>query len=369
MLVDRGTFLRRIDWLFILVIFIIQVFGLINLWSTVHDVNASFFEFERKFVAQVVWILIGWVIFILATVINYSFFLKFSYLIYSLNLLLLFLVFFVGESNYGAKRWIDLGFFKLQPSEPMKYALVLVLARVLSKYSEEVQLKTLAKPLALTILPFILTVRQPDLGTAMVFMGILAVMLLFIGISKKLLLSLVLLCMVIMPVAWKFGLKQYQKERVMTFVNPSKDPQGSGYNSNQSKIAVGSGGISGKGFHKGTQSQLEFLPERHTDFVFSVLSEEHGLLGSAFLLSLFVLLISMGIRIASVAPDKSGAIMAIGCAMTIFIHMSINIAMVIGLLPIVGIPLPLLSYGGSNLVPTMLALGFISSISARKNLF
>lgn len=369
MLVDRGTFLKRVDWSFVLVILVLQVFGLINLWSTVHDVDTSFFEFERKFVAQIIWISIGWVVFMFATVINYSYFLKFSYLIYFLNLVLLLLVFFVGESNYGAKRWIDLGFFKLQPSEPMKYALVLVLTRVLSKYSDGIELRTLFKPLILTMLPFILTVRQPDLGTAMVFLGILAVMLLFVGISKKLLLSLTLLCMVIVPVAWKFGLKQYQKERVMTFVNPSKDPQGSGYNSNQSKIAVGSGGIYGKGFQKGTQSQLEFLPERHTDFVFSVLSEERGFLGSAFLLSLFVLLIGMGVRIASMAADRSGAIMAIGCAMTIFIHMSINIAMVIGLLPIVGIPLPLLSYGGSNLVPTMLALGFISSISARKNLF
>ena len=369
MLVDRGTFLKRVDWSLILVIFIIQVLGLINLWSTIHNVDTPLFEFEQKFVAQIIWVSIGWVVFILATVINYNYFLKFSFLIYFINLLLLLLVFFVGESSYGAKRWIDLGFFKLQPSEPMKYALVLVLAKVLSKFSDEVQLKNLTKPLILTVLPFILTVRQPDLGTAMVFVGILAVMLLFIGISKKLLLSGLLLCMVIVPVAWKFGLKQYQKERVMTFVNPSKDPQGTGYNSNQSKIAVGSGGIYGKGFHKGTQSQLEFLPERHTDFVFSVLSEEHGFIGSMFVISLFVILIGMGIKIASLATDKSGAIMAVGCSMTIFIHMSINIAMVIGLLPIVGIPLPLLSYGGSNLVPTMLALGFISSISARKNLF
>ena len=367
--IDKSTFLKRVNWKFVLVIVILQILGLANLWSALHEVDTSFFQFERKFILQLTWVLLGWIAFMLVTLIDYRHFLKFGFLIYFINLVLLILVLYMGETAYGAKRWLDLGFFKLQPSEPMKYALVLVLAKVFSKYTEKINAKQLTKPIILTVIPFVLTVKQPDLGTGMVFIGILAVMLLFVGVSRRILVFAVLLCVMALPVTWKFGLKQYQKERIMTFVNPSRDPMGAGYNSNQSKIAVGSGGLYGKGFHKGTQSQLEFIPERHTDFVFSVLSEEHGFIGSVIILSLFIILLNQGISIASLAADKISATMVVGCIMTIFIHMSINIAMVIGLLPIVGIPLPLLSYGGSNLLPTMFALGLISSVSSKKLLF
>ena len=243
---------------------------------------------------------------------------------------------------------MNLGLLNIQPSEPMKLALILILAKVLSKYSSKIDLKKLIIPGLITILPFAFTVKQPDLGTAMVFLLILASLLLIVGVERKILVSSLLVGVVALPIAWNFGLEKYQKERVLTFLNPSRDPMGAGYNSNQSKVAIGSGQLYGKGFHKGTQSQLAFLPERHTDFIFSVLSEEHGFVGSVITIALFVILLMIGLKIASQAKDKQSAIMVSGCVIMIFIHVAINIGMVLGLLPIVGIPLPLLSYGGST---------------------
>ena len=357
------------NWKLILVIFLLQIIGVLNLWSSLHEVDTSGFQLNQKFASQLIWVLIGWVIFFLASLINYKHLIKYSYIIYFLNVLLLILVLFVGESKYGAKRWIDFSMFMVQPSEPMKLSLVFVLTNLLVKLTGNLDIKKLLKPMVLIGIPFLLTVRQPDLGTSMVYVFILIGLLFFVGIQKRLLSFLILLCVVFAPLSWKFGLKDYQKVRVMTFVNPSKDPMGAGYNSNQSKIAVGSGGIYGKGFQKGTQSQLQFLPERHTDFVFSVLSEEHGFVGSVVTILLFLILLVQGIKISFLAPDGAGSIMGIGCVMIVFIHMAINIAMVIGLIPIVGMPLPLLSYGGSNLIPTMMTLGILANISARSKLF
>ncbi|MCC6276874.1 MAG: rod shape-determining protein RodA, partial [Oligoflexia bacterium] len=172
-----------------------------------------------------------------------------------------------------------------------------------------------------------------------------------------------------LPIAWNFGLKEYQKNRVLTFLDPNRDPRGAGYNSIQSKIAVGSGKLIGKGFRKGTQSQLEFLPERHTDFIFSVLSEEHGFVGSITTLGLFTLLFIVGIRIASQAKDKFGSLIVIGVMSILFWHMFVNMGMTTGILPIVGIPLPLVSYGGSSLLTTMVGMGLVSSVGLRRFLF
>lgn len=194
-------------------------------------------------------------------------------------------------------------------------------------------------------------------------------MLLFVRIERRILLTATIAVALALPAAWMFGLKEYQKNRVKTFIDPAQDPQGKGYNSIQSKIAVGSGKVFGKGFRQGTQSQLEFLPERHTDFIFSVLSEEHGFFGSIGTVSLFIYLFYLGIRIASQAKDKAGTLMTVGILSILFWHMFINIGMVIGILPIVGIPLPLISYGGSSMLTTMAGLGFVSSVSYRKYLF
>jgi rod shape determining protein RodA len=253
----------------------------------------------------------------------------------------------------------------------MKLAIVLVLARSLAEKSpvNGLGVKELILPIFLTLIPFGLTVSQPDLGTAMMIVSVAGSMLLFVGIRKPLLISLVIVGILIVPLAWNFGLKEYQKNRILTFIDPNRDPQGTGYNSIQSKIAVGSGKFFGKGFRNGTQSQLDFLPERHTDFIFSVLSEEHGFVGSFTVFTLFIILILIGVKIATQARDKYGALLVVGCLSIIFWHMFVNIGMVMGMLPIVGIPLPIMSYGGSGIITTFTCLGIISSVSTRRYIF
>ncbi len=367
--VEKKSLLHKIDWRLVTVILFLNVVGLLNLYSATHGVHTI--GLSRNFLFQITCLLGGWTVFTIITLINYKHLIRFSYIFYILNLIALILVPFIGRSTYGAKRWIDLGFFSFQPSETMKVALILILSHLLihHRYIQLLRLKDLAIPFLVTIIPFILTLRQPDLGTAMIFLAITLSMILFIGIQRPIFIACIFMGIIAIPLAWNFALKDYQKGRILTFLDPSRDPQGSGYNSNQSKISIGSGQILGKGFRQGTQSQLRFLPERHTDFIFSVLSEEHGFLGSMATVGLFSLLLLIGISIASTAADKTGALLSMGCVAVLFWHIFVNIGMVTGLLPIVGIPLPLLSYGGSNLLLTMFTLGLISSVAVNKNLF
>ena len=253
----------------------------------------------------------------------------------------------------------------------MKIAIILVIAKLLSKKSKPqgLDFSDLILPAILSLTPFILIAKQPDLGTALMLLAITFTLLLFVRLKKSIIVSGVIVALFTGWVGWNFALKEYQKSRVMTFLQPGSDPHGAGYNSIQSKIAVGSGQLLGKGFRKGTQSQLEFLPERHTDFIFSVLSEEFGFLGSLLTLILFAVLYWRGITFASHARDKFGVLIAVGGLSYIFWHMLVNIGMVIGLMPIVGVPLPLMSYGGSSMLATMTSLGLVSSVAYRKNLF
>ncbi len=364
----QNNILKKIDWNLTLLIIMLLIIGLVNLYSASH----SSAGINKIFFLQLGWIGVGLLAYFILTFIDYNFIKRFSVWIFGINLIALGLVPIIGKTFYGAKRWLDLGFFRYQPSETMKLALILLLANILSKNTEiskGLSSKKLLLPIILTLIPFGLTVKQPDLGTALLYGGICASLLLFMKVQKKILLLAAISGLIAVPVAWEFGLKEYQKNRVLTFLSPGRDPRGAGYNSIQSKIAIGSGQFLGKGYQQGTQSQLEFLPERHTDFVFSVLSEERGFLGAMIVLALFLMLFSTTIRIASEAKDLFGSLLIIGCTSFIFLHVFINIGMVIGILPIVGIPLPLLSYGGSSLVATMVALGLISSVSFRKDLF
>lgn len=365
---DRSR-LKKFDFNFALVILALNVIGLINLYSATHGANTE--GVSRLFSSQIFWLSGGWLVYFICTIIDYRFFVRIAYFIYGLNLIFLVAVKFFGKTALGAQRWLDLGFFYFQPSETMKVALVLVLTPILSRYSaiKGLGLKELVLPLLILSVPFVLTLKQPDLGTAMSLAAIAAGMILFMGVKRRILITAVLALLFVSPIVWNYGLKEYQKERIHTFIDPSRDPRGSGYNSIQSKIAVGSGKLLGKGFRKGTQSQLQFLPERHTDFIFSVLSEEHGFIGSMTTLGLFCTLLILGIRIASQARDKTGALITVGILTTLFWHMSVNVGMVIGLLPIVGIPLPLVSYGGSSMLTTLFGLGLVSSVSFRKFLF
>jgi rod shape determining protein RodA len=367
--VERKTIFKRIDWNLVIVVLVLNFVGLINLYSATHGPHSL--NMEPLFVSQIIWLLIGWTVFFALTFIDYQFIGRLAFLGYTVNIAALVFVSVFGMVALGARRWIDFGFFKYQPSETIKLVLILVLARLFATRAshEPMGLRLLFFPVLLIAIPFVLVFRQPDLGTSMMIAAITGTILLFLRIKKWILVLAAIGGITAAPVAWKFFLKDYQKDRVLNFITPSKDPRGSGYNSIQSKIAVGSGKFIGKGFRKGTQSQLEFLPERHTDFIYSVLSEEHGFLGSMLTLTLFIVLFLIMIRTASSARDRMGAYLSVGVFAYIFWHMFINIGMVIGLLPIVGVPLPLLSYGGSGTLTTMAGLGLVSSVAYRRYIF
>lgn len=368
--VEERTIFKRIDWNFVLVILALNLVGLINLYSATHGPHDE--DMNSLFVNQLVWLGAGWSCFFIATFLDYSFISKIAYPLYFLNFGAILYVTFYGKIALGAQRWIDFGFFHYQPSETMKLCLIMVMAKILTNRDSSgrgMGLSQLAWPLVIMGVPFVLVVKQPDLGTALMLSAIGGTLILFCKIRKVILGVIILAGLIAIPVAWKYALHDYQKARVENFISPTNDPRGTGYNSIQSKIAVGSGKLLGKGFRKGTQSQLEFLPERHTDFIYSVLSEEHGFVGSITTLGLFCVLFLIGIRISSTSRDKFGALMTVGVLAYVFWHMFVNMGMVIGVLPIVGVPLPLLSYGGSSMLTTMSALGVISSVAYRRYLF
>ncbi len=364
------SFLQKIDWTLVVLILGLHVLGLINLYSATHgplDNNVA-----GLFVNQIIWLGVGWTVFFTLTVLDYGIFNRLAYIIYFLNLGALLYVTLFGKVALGAQRWIDLGPFHYQPSETMKLAMVIVLARGLSIYSVHgrgLGFRELLKPLILLALPFGLVVEQPDLGTSLMITAVSISMIIFCKVRRSIIVGALVFMAIAIPVAWEYGLHDYQRNRVLTFLSPNNDPRGTGYNSIQSRIAVGSGQFFGKGYRNGTQSQLEFLPERHTDFIFSVLSEEWGFVGSLATLGLFAALFYSIVRIASGARDKFGALISAGVLCYVFWHMFVNIGMVIGLLPIVGIPLPLVSYGGSSMLTTMVGLGLVSSVAYRRYIF
>ncbi len=360
---------KKFDFNLGFVIMALTIIGLLNLYSATHAQSTT--GLSKMFLSQATWMGIGWLIFISVSLINYSFIKHFVWFIYVTNLILLGSVKYFGKSFLGAQRWLDFGFFRFQPSETMKISLVLVLSLIFARHlkKQALDLQDLILPAIVTIIPFALTVTQPDLGTALIMIIILGSMVLYIGLRLKLILiALALMCLAA-PLTWSFGMKDYQKQRVLNFLNPGKDLRGGGYNSRQSKIAVGSGNLFGRGYMQGTQSQLEFLPERHTDFIFSVLSEEHGFIGSTLTIILFFLLFISILRVAQSTEDPYGSLVCVGVGTILFWHFFINVGMVIGILPVVGVPLPLLSYGGSSMVTTMGSLGLVSSVSLKRFFF
>jgi rod shape determining protein RodA len=367
--VEERTNFKRVDLSLCAVIFALNVIGLINLYSATHGVHIT--DSANLFWMQLFWLAVGWTVFFTLTFFDYKFFERFAYFFYGANLAALIGVELFGDISLGAQRWLNLGFVRYQPSEPMKLIMIFTMARLLSRRdsTQPMGFVDLLVPGLLVFVPFILIVKQPDLGTGGLLLLIMLTMMFFARVKASILITAMVLGLIAAPLVWNFGLKDYQKNRVLTFLSPGRDPRGTGYNSIQSKIAVGSGKIFGKGFRKGTQSQLEFLPERHTDFIFSVLSEEHGFVGSVTTLGLFALIYLMAIRIGSQARDRFGAYLVVGILGYLFWHVFINMGMVIGIFPIVGVPLPLLSYGGSSMMSTMACLGILSSVAYRRYLF
>jgi len=365
-MIDRRLFIH-FDWTLLGLVLILAAIGILNLYSITADWAVSGTPVYLK---QAFWLLIGVVLMITVAFVEYRFYSDFAYVAYAVALFLLVVVLAYGMITSGAQRWIKIGFINFQPSELVKISFILALAKFFHRPPgrEGYSLKDLAFPFLLLVIPMILILKQPDLGTAIILLLVFFSTLLFVKIRWSSLLAIVIVGASILPLVWRF-LKEYQKRRIITFFNPDLDPLGAGYHLIQSKIAVGSGGILGKGFMNGTQCKLGFLPEQQTDFIFSVIGEEWGLIGSLLIMLLYFSLIMWGLRIAVQAKDRFGAVLSFGVVAILFWHTFINVAMVLGLMPVVGIPLPLLSYGGSFLISTLIGVGLLLNVSMRRYLF
>ncbi len=299
--------------------------------------------------------------------INPSTLRRWSPWLYGVGVLLLIAVLLVGQVGKGAQRWLDLGVMRFQPSEMVKLAVPLMIAWYLSQKPLPPDWKRLFIAAALITIPVLMIAKQPDLGTSLLVASAGIFVLFLAGISWRLIFGFVITAAAAAPLLWYF-MRDYQRQRVLTFLDPEKDPLGSGYHIIQSKIAIGSGGVWGKGWLNGTQSQLDFLPERHTDFIFAVLSEEFGLTGVALLLLIYLFIILRGLYIASRAQDTYSRLLAGALTLVFFVYLFVNTGMVTGLLPVVGVPLPLVSYGGTSLVTLMAGFGMLMSIHTHRKL-
>ena len=362
-IIDRRL-LTQIDWLLIATTALLALAGLVTIYS------ATFAGSQYIYTRHTFFLALGTLIFLVTVILDYSLLDRFAYQIYAFAILALFIVLFL-DPIAGTHRWISLGFISFQPSEFSKLALVVALAKYFSARTipeKGLDIKGLLRPSAILAVPFLLVAREPDLGTALTLLLIFCTMALVVKVNWKTLVGITLALAPVVPLAWS-GLKEYQKTRVLSFFSPSEDTLGSGYHLLQSKIAIGSGGLLGKGFTKGTQGTLRFLPEHHTDFVFPIFAEEWGFISCFILLSLFMLLILRGLNTAKTSKDRFGFLAALGISAIFFWHVVINLGMVCGLLPVVGMPLPFLSYGGSFLVTSLVGVGILVNIGMRRFIF
>ncbi len=344
---------------------LLGLFGL----GTLYSVVTAGTQVSQKvlYVKQLIWFSVGLVLMVVSVLFNYKALERWAPEIYVLCIVLLVCVLFFGKDAGGSRRWLALGTLSVQPSELTKIAVITILARHYAGLANVngLTIRDLIYPLGLILVPVLLIVKQPDLGTAVLLLVIAGSMTAFAKIERRSLLLIMTFLMVTIPSAW-FFLTGYQKRRILTFLNPERDPLGAGYHIIQSKIAIGSGMISGKGYLKGTQNALSFLPEEHTDFIFSVLAEEWGFIGCAVLLVVFLLRLALGLKTAHDCRDPFGIILAVGVTAMIFWQTFVNIGMVMGLMPVVGVPLPFISYGGSSIVTTMIGIGFLLNIGMRR---
>jgi len=349
----------RLDPTLILLLFLLSMFGLLVLYSAGgSNIDLMYRQLTRLGMALVLMIMVA--------NISLRLLKNLSIWFYLVGVLLLIAVAVYGEVGKGAQRWLDLGVIRFQPSEFMKLAMPMMIASYLSDRVLPVGWKDLLVSSVLVVVPVILIARQPDLGTSLLVASAGFFVLFLAGVRWKILMILSVLASMAAPLLWKFALHDYQRGRILTMLDPESDPLGSGYHIIQSKIAIGSGGIYGKGWLNGTQSQLDFLPERSTDFIFSVFGEEFGWYGSVLLVSLYLLIIFRGLYIAAFSSDNFGRLLAGALSLTFFVYLFVNTGMVTGLLPVVGVPLPLVSYGGTSMVTLMLGFGMIMAIGSSK---
>lgn len=364
--------LAQTIWIFTILII---GFGLVTLYSASYEnVRVSHQVFYDQFWGAVA----GLILMFILSRIDYRKFYDVAYVVYILNVLLLLLVMFAGRHALGARRWFELGGISFQPSELTKLAIILTLGRYFSAHrspytfrfvdSTQVIVRDLIIPLILTAIPTLLIFKQPDLGSAILVFSIFLIILFASGVRYRIIAAFLAVVTFLVPFGWHI-LKPYQRDRLLVFLNPNIDPLGAGYTIIQSKIAIGSGQIFGKGWLAGTQNQLNFLPERHTDFIFSVVGEEWGLMGTLFMVGCYLMIINAGFTIARQIKDPFGVLVSVGIVGIFALQVSINIAMVSGLCPVVGITLPLVSYGRTSFFVFIVMMGFLLNLSRRRVVF
>jgi len=367
--------MRNSFFIILVIALLICSLGVLSIYSSTYQKEGKIWQtiFQR----QILWIILGLVLFSIISNISYRRFWDWTYFLYGAAFFFLLLVFILGTTRLGAQRWLRIGWFNFQPSELSKIVMVIFLARYFSRKAvDDIELlsgkfgmlRGLLLPFFFTALPVALIIEQPDLGSGIIIFILFITLLYLTNVRLKYIFTFLLVMSLPLPFMWSL-LRDYQKDRLLVFLNPNIDPLGAGYTVIQSKIAIGSGWLWGKGWLSGTQSQLHFLPESHTDFIFATFSEEWGFLGGVTLLFLYYLLIRQGFLIAQRTQDSFGKLLAYGISLMLAIEVSVNVAMNLGLAPVVGIPLPLMSYGGSSIFVTFIALGILVNIDKTRAVF
>jgi rod shape determining protein RodA len=361
--------IRNFDWITLLVVVVLTLIGILTIYSATRPL-AGMPGHADFFLKQLIWLLLSIIILFVITSFDYIWLYRFSYPLYGFGLLLLIAVLLLGKTSMGAQRWINIGIFSFQPSEFFRIFFIIAFSSYLANLGKETEGFVPLKGLIMFgFIPLILLIKQPDLGTAILLLSLFSVLTISKGISKKIIAVALLIGLIAIPfvghIFWD-GLKDYQKNRLIAFMDPGIDPAGIGYHINQSKIAVGSGELIGKGFLNGTQGPLRFLPEKHTDFIFAVFAEEWGLLGCFGLLGIYFILFLRGLDTAAKAKDTAGKLMALGITAMFFVYFVVNIGMTLGMMPVVGIPLPFVSYGGTSLLSNFIAAGILINIRTRR---
>jgi rod shape determining protein RodA len=353
---------RDIDWTVLLIVLLICGVGVLQIYSATRDT-----DYTSAWWKQVVYVLGGLVFMWIALHIDYHTMLHYVPALYIGSVGALLVTYLIGEKAYGSKRWIPMGFgVHLQVSEFVKLVIILLVARYLTELrTDELEIREMLKLAGLVLIPTALVMKQPDLGTSLTYVAVLIACAFLAGLRWKYVAVIAVLTVVVLPISWQF-LNEYQKGRIVSFMDPERDPQGKGYQLIQSQIAVGSGGMFGKGVTKGTQTQLRFLPVPHKDFIFSAFAEEHGFVGVAVVLCLFFVLVMRIVQNAQTAPDRVGMYLCMGVAALLLFHVLVNVGMVAGLMPVTGIPLPFMSFGGSSIWTFFLALGLVNNVRLRR---
>jgi len=353
---------RDIDWPLLLITLLICAVGVLQIYSATRDTI-----WQDAWWKQILYVFAGLLLMWIIMLVDYHTMLHHVSVMYVLSVLALAGTYLIGKTVFGSRRWIPLaGGFHLQVSEFVKLVIILLVARYLTELKkDELELKEMLKLAGLVVIPTVLVLKQPDLGTSLTYLAVLVMGAFLAGLRWKYIAVIAVVTVLVLPVTYSF-LKPYQKARLVSFMDPERDPQGTGYQLIQSQIAVGAGGMFGKGPLKGTQTQLRFLPVPHTDFIFSAFSEEHGFVGVIMVLALFFVMIMRIVQNAQTAPDRAGMYICMGVAALLLFHMLVNVGMVVGRMPVTGIPLPFMSAGGSSLWSNFLALGLVNNVRLRR---